>query len=353
MSFFARLAGLPINIQSVDFAQHEQETSSDFLRKTTEVILSGKGEAGRGEEVTYEAEEHDAIQEENPEFPLPGNFTLAQFSDTLDSLDLFFGREIEHEAFRNYRRWGFESAALDLALRQADTNLAEVMDLEYSPVEFVVSTRLDDPPTMNRLYQLLEVNPALQFKLDPTVDWTTDLMDKVAETGAVKILDFKGLYQNTIVDNPPEPWLYREAVKRFPDAVIEDPADTKELRPILEPVKDRLSWDYPVKHIQSIKDLPFVPRWINIKPSRFGSLKALLDTIEYCQKKGITMYGGGQFELSVGRQHIQGLASLFYPDSSNDVAPGIYNIPDVDSEDVPVSPLQPAENLKGLGWNHL
>jgi hypothetical protein len=38
------------------------------------------------------------------------------------------------------------------------------------------------------------------------------------------------------------------------------------------------------------------------------------------------MYGGGQFELGVGRRHIQVLASLFYADGPNDVAPKEYNL---------------------------
>jgi hypothetical protein len=37
------------------------------------------------------------------------------------------------------------------------------------------------------------------------------------------------------------------------------------------------------------------------------------------------MYGGGQFELGVGRRQIQALASLFYADGPNDVAPSEYN----------------------------
>jgi hypothetical protein len=37
------------------------------------------------------------------------------------------------------------------------------------------------------------------------------------------------------------------------------------------------------------------------------------------------MYGGGQFELGVGRPQIQRLASVFYPDGPNDVAPSEYN----------------------------
>ncbi|MCF7804458.1 MAG: hypothetical protein K9N46_09470 [Candidatus Marinimicrobia bacterium] len=352
MTLFSRIAEFPVQIETIDFIKHEQDTSSDFTRKTTEIILSGKGKSGRGEDVTYEADEHDAVDEQQPDFPLAGAFTLGDFSELLEEMDLFFGRDPGHKAFCNYRRWGFESAALDLALKQAGTNLAKVFGLQYNPVEFVVSTRLGDSPSMERLEQLLKANSELKFKLDPTPEWTPDLMDQIAATDTVRILDFKGLYENTIVDNPPEPWLYRELIARFPDAVIEDPADTEEIRKIIAPEKERLSWDYPVKHIQSIEELPFSPRWLNIKPSRFGSLKALLDTIDYCRKHEITMYGGGQFELSVGRDQIQGLASLFYPDSPNDVAPGVYNMPEVTGTEAPLSPLKPADDLTGFEWKY-
>jgi hypothetical protein len=37
------------------------------------------------------------------------------------------------------------------------------------------------------------------------------------------------------------------------------------------------------------------------------------------------MYGGGQFELGAGRRQIQKLASIFYADGPNDVAPSEYN----------------------------
>ncbi len=352
MNLFSKLKELPLIVQSVEIHKHERDTSSGFLRKTTEFILHGDEYTGRGEDVTYEADEHDALEQEKPDFSLTGEYTLTSFSDKLEQSDLFFGREVQHAIFNNYRRLALESAALDLALKQAGTNLADALNLSYKPVRFVVSTRLGDPPSTDRLNQLIGVNPDLEFKLDPTVDWSTEIMAEVANTNAVRILDFKGLYSDTIVDNPPEPRLYQEAIQTFPDVIIEDPADTPELKPLLNHVKERLSWDYPIRSIQTIKDLPYTPKWINIKPSRFGSLKSLLDTIEYCQQHDITMYGGGQFELSIGRGHIQGMASIFYPDSPNDVAPGVYNFMDVDKDDVPLSPLTPSENLSGLEWTH-
>ena len=41
------------------------------------------------------------------------------------------------------------------------------------------------------------------------------------------------------------------------------------------------------------------------------------------------MYGGGQFELGIGRTQIQELASLFHPDMPNDVAPAEFNEPEI------------------------
>lgn len=338
MNLYSYLEDLTLQIDQIEYVKHALDTSSGFLRKSTEIMLSGDGRSGHGEDVTYEADEHDALERDKPDFSLHGKFTLKEFSDRLDEIDLFYGREIEHAEFSNYRQWGFESAALDLALKQASTNLAAAFDLEYKPVRFVVSTRLGDPPSVDRLNRLLEINSALEFKLDPTVDWTTELMAEIANTNAVRILDFKGLYSNTIVDNPPDPRLYQEAIQAFPDVIMEDPAETDEIKPLLNHVKTRLSWDYPIRSIRTIKELPYSPKWINIKPSRFGSLKALLDTIAYCQQNDITMYGGGQFELSVGRTQIQRLASLFYPDSPNDVAPRVYHGMNID-DDAPVSPI--------------
>ena len=64
---------------------------------------------------------------------------------------------------------------------------------------------------------------------------------------------------------------------------------------------------------------------MNVKPSRFGSIERLFAAYDYCAEHGIGAYGGGQFELGVGRDQIQLLAALFHPDTPNDVAPGGFN----------------------------
>jgi hypothetical protein len=345
---FDAIADLPLAVDATERTRRDRDTSSDFVRTTTTFHLSGEGTTGRGEDVTYDTEDHDALADAPP-FDLTGEYTFASFSTHLDDIDLFPTKPPERETARPYRRWAIESAALDLALRQNDLSLADVLDTEPSPVRFVVSTRLGDPPTTDRIESILDAYPDAEFKLDPTPAWTDDVVDAVAATEAVRILDLKGLYEGTEVDTDPDPGLYRRLLSTFPEAVFEDPALTPETRPLFDGAEGQVSWDYPITGVESVEALPFEPAWLNIKPSRFGTVRSLFATIEWAAAHDVTLYGGGQFELGVGRDHIQLLASLFYPDGPNDVAPGGYNDPEV-AGGLPTSPLAAPENSVGLSW---
>ena len=351
MTLYETLADLPLAIEDWRLASHRQDVAADFTRATTVFELQGLGKTGRGEDVTYDEAEHDLLAAGDAEIdlPTPGEYTLDEFSTRLDDVDLFPAGDPDREDFRHYRRWGLESAALDLALRQADTNLADALDRSYDPVRFVVSPRLGDPPAADRVERWLEIDPNHEFKLDPTPDWTADLMETFADTGAVRILDLKGHYEGTEVDGVADPDLYGTLLERFPDAIVEDPALTDDTRPLFDGHEGRVSWDAPITDVASIEALPFEPDWLNVKPSRFGTVESLLDAIEYCQDEEIRLYGGGQFELGVGREHLHAVASLFYPDAPNDVAPSGYNAPEPQSG-LPSSPLEPPENPLGLEW---
>ena len=348
MSLYERVADLSLVIGAERRERRDRDTSSGFTRATTTFVLDGEGETGQGEDVTYDTEDHDALADVG-DLGLIGGYTVEEFSVALDDIDLFPEREPERESSKHYRRWAIESAGLDLALRQAGTNLGEALGLDYDPVRFVVSTRLGEPPAADRLHEILDRHHNAECKLDPTSEWTDDLIAEVAATDAVKLLDLKGQYHGTVVDQDPDPDLYERVFEGFPDAVIEDPALTARTQEYLGANTERISWDAPITGVESIEALPFEPAWLNIKPSRFGTLSSLFETIEYCRKEGIKTYGGGQFELGVGRTQVQVLASLFYSDRPNDVAPGGYNNPDL-PEGLPDSPLAPAEDPPGFGW---
>ncbi len=88
---------------------------------------------------------------------------------------------------------------------------------------------------------------------------------------------------------------------------------------------------------------------VNIKPSRLGGLESLMRRLCVLREHGIGCYGGGQFELGVGRGHTQYLASLYHPDGPNDVAPRGYNLNDP-PPGLPASPLAPKPADLGFAW---
>ncbi len=348
MSAWERVAGLPVVIEEYGLEGLVQSVSSDFERKSTLIALRGGGEEGVGEDVTYDAVDHEILQAAGPALPLAGSFTLAGFCEHVAGLELF-AEPPQREVSRRYRAWAYESAALDLALRQAGLALHEALGREPAPVTFVVSLRLGEPPTLEPVRRRLEICPELAFKLDPTSSWDDELIAALVATGAVDSVDFKGFYKGTVVDQPADPALYERVVTAFPDAWIEDPALTPETDAVLAAHRERFSWDAPIHSIEDIEALPYPPRMVNIKPSRLGGLRNLLDAYDYCAKRGIGNYGGGQFELGVGRGQNQYLASIFHADAPNDVAPSGFNLPSP-APGLPCSPLAPAPDATGFRW---
>ena len=314
MSLWDEVAGLEVRVDNYALQRRESKTPSGWTRVTTSVVLRGDGTTGEGEDVTYGADDHEHVPDE---LMLAGTWSLEDLSRQLDELELWGGDPDNHTG-QDHRRWAFESAMLDLALRQNELSLGEALGRAERPVRFVVSTRAAPE-------RWLEVAPELELKLDAEKDWDRALLQQLRGLGRVRVVDLKAYYRGTSVDLAPDPELYRAIAEELPDAIIEDAWLEDGLREALAGAEDRLSFDAPVHSLSDLDSLPLEPRWLNIKPSRFGTVRELLETIEACEARGIRLYGGGQYELGPGRPQIQRLASVFYPDGPNDVAPSEYN----------------------------
>ena len=189
----------------------------------------------------------------------------------------------------------------------------------------------------------------MRFKLDPANDWDDELIAGLAATGAVDTVDLKGFYKGTVVEVATDPELYRRVAEAFPQAWIEDPDLNDQTDEVLRPHRDRITWDAPLHEVADIEALPFQPKTINVKPSRFGSVREVMDVYDHCRANGIGCYGGGQFELGPGRGQIEYLASLFHPDTPNDVSPAGYHTASV-GDGLPQSPLEPRIAATGFRW---
>src|SRR5829696_425932 len=184
MPLYDALADLPLQIDSYTLEGRQRTISPEVDRLTTTIHLLGGGEEGLGEDVTYTPELQTAQQEAGPVLPLAGSWTVDSFSRHLDGLDLFHGVDPGMPAFRHYRRWAFESAAVDLALRQAGRSLADVLGREPQPITFVVSLRLGEPPSAAPVTDRLAAYPGTRFKVDASPSWDDGFLPELVATGA-------------------------------------------------------------------------------------------------------------------------------------------------------------------------
>jgi hypothetical protein len=345
-TLWPRLADLPLVVESCEYEGLQRVLAHEFNRVTTHVRLIGAGADGLGEDVSPREEDGTSLHEARPALGLEGEWTLAGFSDHLAALDLFVTPP-EWDLAPRFRRWAFESAALDLALRQAGRALHEVLELEPQPLRFVNSLGLGKQPSIEPLRRRLARAPGVRFKLDAEATWAPGLVDEVAATGAVDTIDFKGQYGFEVEDPQALADLYDHVIAAFPDAYLEDPHDLPEIASRLGDQLDRVSYDSPIRSARDIGATPLAARVVNVKPSRIGSVRELLEVYARCAREGRPLYGGGMGELGVGRGQIELLAAIFHPDAPNDVAPSAYNEDDPAGE-LPGSPLDPSPAPSGF-----
>ena len=347
-SLWPRLAGLPLVVEACEYERLHAVLAYEFERITTHVRLVGAGVDGLGEDVSVFREDGTALHEIQPPLPLAGEWTLAGFCEHVATLELW-PEPPEWDAALRFRQWAFESAALDLALRQARRSLHDVLGLEPQPVRFVNSLGLGKEPSIEPLRRRLARSPDVRFKLDAEVTWPPALVDEVAATGAVDTIDFKGQYGFEVKDSKALGALYDRVLQAFPDAYLEDPHDLPEIAQRLGDHVERVSYDAPIRSAEDIGATPLAARVVNVKPSRIGRLRELFEVYARCEREQRPMYGGGMGELGVGRGQIELLAALFHADAPNDVAPSAYNEEDPPGN-LPASPLTPRPQATGFRW---
>ena len=338
-SLWPRLAELPLVIEACEYERLHAVLAYEFERVTTHVRLLGAGTDGLGEDVSVLREDGTALHEARPSLALEGEWTLGGFCEHLAALELW-PEPPEWDVALRLRNWAFESAALDLALRQAGRSLHEVLGLEPQPVRFVNSLGLGEEPSIEPVRRRLDRSPGVRFKLDAAVTWAPSLVDAVAATGAVDTIDFKGQYGFEVEDPQALGALYDRVLAAFPHAYLEDPHDRPEIAQRLGDHLERVAYDAPIRSAEDIGATPLAARVVNVKPSRIGSLGALFEVYARCAAERRPMYGGGMGELGVGRGQIELLAALFHADAPNDVAPSAYNEDDP-AGGLPASPLTP------------
>ena len=105
------------------------------------------------------------------------------------------------------------------------------------------------------MHELLALYPDLRFKLDALDAWTDEVVAELAATGAVDVVDLKGLYEGEWVDATPSAELYGRVARGVPGRVARGPRLNEETDPVLEPHRDRITWDFPIHSVADVDAL--------------------------------------------------------------------------------------------------
>lgn len=352
---------LPVEIERASTTQLHLPGGMD--RVSTILHLHGAGHAGRGEDIAYSSETQAALPAHFARLgaDLAGTWTIASLSKHLDGHEGIVPPAAGWDDKPGYHRWAVEAAALDLALRQRGVDLAALVQAPWQPVQVALSMGLGDPPSAEVIARWLEQQPDLRFKLDVSMAWSEQLLrDLAAHAGAIAAVDFKALYSGDWIDNDYPPAMYERVARDLPDALLEDARlDADSGDALDEHGLVRLTWDYPITEPGDVPGLAgstasfsdLRPCAINIKPSRFGSIERLLQTIDTCDRERIPCYAGGQFELGIGRTQVQSIASICFPSAPNDCAPVAFHGASPDDQSLPFGPVVPPVGVAGFGWD--
>jgi L-alanine-DL-glutamate epimerase-like enolase superfamily enzyme len=343
ISLWPRIADLELAVERVEYDVLEPGPGFGEAHANRLVRLTGAGAEGLGEDITL------FMGGEGPDLELAGEWTLAGFCDHLHALDQWpDGPPESHwEMAARFRNWAFESAALDLALRQAGQPLHAALGRAPRPVTYVNSLGLGDPPDAGTVLRRLERYPKLRFKLDAAATWTPEIVEALVRTRAVHTIDFKGQYGLEVGDVEALARVYSWLLEAFPEALLEDPHDLPEITPLVREHAARVAYDAPIVSVAALDATTIAANVFNIKPSRVGRLETLLELYAECERRGALLYGGGMAELGVARGQVQLLASLFSPDGPNDIAPPGFNALEP-AAGLPLSPLDPAPAPAGF-----
>ena len=328
-----RLAALPLEIEG-----YTLEKLQGGERVTTLLRLRGDGQEGVGEEIgAMRPEDHDAFVAQAP-LPLAGTWTLESFCEHLATLEQWEEPPEWGDMPRRWRNWAYESAALDLALRQAGLPLHEALGREPRPLTFVNSLGLGDDPSTDTIARRLERYPTVGFKLDAAPNWSPEIIEMLAGTGMVRTIDFKGRYGLEVSDEDALGAMYDAVLEAFPGRDLRGPARAVHGPP--RGAADRVRRAGRARRGHHHAD---------------HQRQAVTDRRTAAAVRDLRARGGGgpadvrrrDGRARPARRQIQLLASIFHPDSPNDVAPSAFNLPEPPAG-LPASPIDPEPPRPGF-----
>ena len=175
---FDRIAGLPLEIDDYALEPPRANVSSGFLRRRRDprCAARGRGRPRRGRRLRRRGPRR-AARAPAPSLPLAGELDARRLLRPRRGARPVPGAAAAR-GLAHYRLWAFESAALDLALRQAGRPLHERLGRAPRPGHLRLLAAPARAAGDRRPARAPASTPTrtLRFKLDPTPDWDAALI---------------------------------------------------------------------------------------------------------------------------------------------------------------------------------
>ena len=154
---------------------------------------------------------------------------------------------------------------------------------------------------------------------------TTRRSTRLAELGVVDTADFKGVYRGDF-GQPPNPDALPTDRRSVPERMARGSWSRRATDEVLRPHRRprHLGRADPLGRRRAGAAVSAALPEREAVALRHGAVACSTST-SGASRTTSSLYGGGQFELGIGRVQIQELASLFHPDMPNDVAPAAFN----------------------------
>ena len=290
------LGALPVCVEAVEVRQRVVAVGDYAGRRPSSVVLlSGRGQLGRGENVAFSEEEQAGFAARAP--GLLAGRDLTGWRGSVQAL--------MDDGARGYERAALEAALIDLALRQADLTLAALTGVAEASLRVVLSfAARPDAAAYARALRAAGRQEELKVDVDPA--WDEAAAAALADQPGVAVLDFKGRGERRLAT---------ALSALFPAALFEDPpAGTAHAR---------IARDAPLGDATAAGAALARGEAINLKAPRMGGPLEVLRALELASRAGppTVAYMGGMFEVDVGRPQARQLAALFCAGGPNDLAP--------------------------------
>ena len=352
-SLWPRLAELPLVVEGCEYDSLRAVLTQEFERVTTPRAARRRARTAWAR-TSRRPRRAPRVHETGRSCRSPASGRSARSASAWRALDQW-PEPPEWHAARNYRNWAFESAALDLALRQAGRPLHDVLGREPHPVRFVNSLGLGDDPSTETHPPAARRPPERRLQarrgagLEPGAPGRAGGHGRGPAGRLQGPLRLRGRPTRRRSSRCTSAWS-----PPSPTPILEDPHDLPAVAELLQPHAAAWSYDAPIHRPAGHRPTPIsrTHRQRQALADRLACARCSSST-RTASSTACAMYGGGMGELGVGRGQIELLASLFHPDEPNDVAPSAFNAVEP-APDLPQSPLRAAAGgdgfpLGGLG----